>query len=334
MTMLALMGDVMLGRGINQVLPDMPPAEPWGDVLPLLQAADLRLTNLECTLTRHQQPWHRTPKVFHFRGDPKAVSVLQAAGIDVCSLANNHILDFEVEGLLETVDVLDQAGIQHSGAGADREAAMRPAFLAPRGNAADRVAVVAVTDNEPGWEAQPQQPGTHYLPASTVRPVMQHVETMVRRCRAGGAKTLVLSNHWGPNMVLRPTAPFQAFARAAVDRGFDLYFGHSAHVFQGIEVYHDRLILYDTGDFLDDYVVDPVLRNDWSCLVLADYDGGRLMHVELVPVVLTFARVHQAVGTEQQAILERVRDLSAALGTRLWAHQGRLVWERPLRASA
>jgi poly-gamma-glutamate synthesis protein (capsule biosynthesis protein) len=334
MVTLALMGDVMLGRGVNAVLPSQGPREPWGDVLPLLQAADVRLANLECALTTHRQPWRRTPKVFHFRADPAAVGVLQAAGIDVCSLANNHILDFEVEGLRETLDVLDRAGIRHTGAGLDIAAAMRPAILMPPRDSAPSVAVAAITDNEPGWAATASRPGTHYLPVSPAPPIRQHLAAITARCRDAGGQLVVLSNHWGPNMVLRPSAAFRTFTRTAVDAGVDLYYGHSAHVFQGIEIYRDRLILYDTGDFLDDYAVDPVLRNDWSCLVMATYEGRRLGRLELLPVVLTYARVRRATGTTLQAILQRVQSLSAELGTRLRRHEDRLVWEHSLTASA
>ena len=99
MITLALTGDVMLGRQVNKALRITSPEQPWGDVLPLLLSADLRIVNLECAITDHNQPWARTPKVFHFRADPSAVEVLQAARVNGCSLANNHTLDFEQRGL-------------------------------------------------------------------------------------------------------------------------------------------------------------------------------------------------------------------------------------------
>ena len=98
MLTLALIGDVMLGRGVDAALKSMRPQDMWGDVLPHLLQADLRIANLECALTRHAQPWTRSCKLFHFRADPGAVRFLQAARIDACSLANNHILDFEEHG--------------------------------------------------------------------------------------------------------------------------------------------------------------------------------------------------------------------------------------------
>ena len=85
MLRLALIGDVMLGRKVDEALKDhMRPEEPWGDVMPLLEAADLRIINLECAITDNEQPWTRTPKVFHFRAKPSAIETLRTARVDVC----------------------------------------------------------------------------------------------------------------------------------------------------------------------------------------------------------------------------------------------------------
>src|SRR3712207_9497458 len=137
MTTIALTGDVMLGRGVNETLRGVRPEEPWGDLLPLLLSADLRIVNLECAITEHRRPWSRTPKVFHFRADPSAVEVLRAARVDACSLANNHTLDFEEKGLLDTLAHLEAAGIRYVGAGRNLEEAARPVLL-ERGRSEER----------------------------------------------------------------------------------------------------------------------------------------------------------------------------------------------------
>jgi poly-gamma-glutamate capsule biosynthesis protein CapA/YwtB (metallophosphatase superfamily) len=320
-TTLALTGDVMLGRGVNETLHRVRPEEPWGDALPLLLSADLRIINLECAITEYQQPWSRTPKVFHFRADPPAVEVLRAARVDACSLANNHTLDFEEHGLLDTLAYLEAAGILTSGAGPDGEQAARPVLLE------DGVALVAFTDNEPSFAAGLDKPGTNYLPVSTEPRVLRRVEEAVREAREAGAETIVFSNHWGPNMVLRPPEAFRRFARAVVDLGADVYYGHSAHVFQGVEVYRGKPILYDTGDFIDDYAVDPDLRNDHSFLFRVSVDGGELRRLELFPVVLRYARVELAGGDEREEILGLMQDLSAEMGTVFDRREDRLVLE-------
>jgi poly-gamma-glutamate capsule biosynthesis protein CapA/YwtB (metallophosphatase superfamily) len=321
MTTLSLTGDVMLGRGVNETLRAARPAEPWGDVLPLLLSADLRVINLECAITGHRRPWSRTPKVFHFRADPLAVEVLKAARVDACSLANNHTLDFEEKGLLDTLAHLEAAGIRYAGAGRNLEEAARPVLLE------GGIALVAFTDNEPPFAAGPDKPGTNYLPVSTEPEVLRRVEETIGAARDAGARTVVFSNHWGPNMVRRPKAVFRRFARAVVDRGADVYYGHSAHVFQGVEVYRGKPILYDTGDFIDDYAVDPDLRNDRSFLFCISMEDGDLRRLELFPVVLPYARVELAGGEEREAIFALMQDLSAGMDTTFERREDRLVLE-------
>src|ERR671921_92787 len=268
MTTVALIGDVMLGRGVNAALRTLRPEQPWGDVLPLLVSADLRIINLECALTDHEQPWTRTPKVFHFRADYSAIEVLRAAHVDCCSLANNHTLDFEERGLLDTLEHLKAAGIRYAGAGLDREEAAREA----------------------------------------------------------GADTVVFSNHWGPNMVQRPSVLFRQFAHAVIDRGADVYYGHSAHIFQGVEIYRGKPILYDTGDFIDDYAVDPRLRNDRSFLFRISLEESEFRRLELFPVALSYARAQLAKGSERESILDQMERLSGEMGTTFVRREGRLVF--------
>jgi len=318
---LALTGDVMLGRGVNEALRSALPGEPWGDLLPLLLSADLRVINLECAITEHDRPWSRTPKVFHFRADPSAVEVLRAARVDACALANNHTLDFEEKGLLDTLAHLETAGIRHAGAGRNLEEAARPVLLD------GGVALVAFTDNEPPFAASPETPGTNYLPVSTEPEVLRRVEEAIGAAREAGARTVVFSNHWGPNMVRRPKAAFRRFARAVVDRGADVYYGHSAHVFQGVEIYRGKPILYDTGDFIDDYAVHPDLRNDRSFLFRISMEDGDFRCLELFPVVLPYARVELARDEEREAIFALMEALSAEMGTFFDRREDRLVLE-------
>ena len=327
MIVLALVGDVMLGRGVNEALGDMLSEEPWGDALPVLDAADLRVINLECAITTRDRPWNRTPKTFHFRADPsRAIGVLRAARIDACALANNHTMDFEEVGLLDTLEHLDAAGIRHAGAGRDLEEAAWPVILdAPN---EEKVALLASTDNEPPFAAGVDRPGTNFLPTSLDPEVLNRVEAAIAGAREAGADTVLFSDHWGPNMMERPRGLFRRFAHAVVDRGADVYYGHSAHVFQGVEVYRGKPILYDTGDFIDDYAVDARLRNDRSFVFRVSVEGGAFRRLELIPVVLSFARTELAAGEEAKGILRRMEYLSAEMGTAFARREGALVLER------
>jgi poly-gamma-glutamate synthesis protein (capsule biosynthesis protein) len=278
--------------------------------------------NLECVIARGGHPWTRWPKVFHFRADPVAVTALQLAGIDCVTLANNHVLDYEEDALLEMLDLLEQRGMAYAGAGRCAEEARRPALLEARGV---RVGVVAFTDNEPGWAATPTTPGTNWVPMTLEEPSLAPVRAGLSRARAEGAEVVIVSLHWGPNMVQRPSPLFRAFAHAVIDAGADLLFGHSAHIFQGIEIYRGRPIIYDAGDFVDDYAVDPTLRNDWGLLFRVSVAEAAVRRIELEPVLIENCQVNLARGATHQAIAGRIGTLSAEMGTQVHRH-GDQLW--------
>ncbi|MDA8218194.1 MAG: CapA family protein [Dehalococcoidales bacterium] len=309
---MALAGDVMLGRLVNDALDLGGPRYPWGDTLPLLRQADLTLINLECVIASRGRPWIRTPKVFHFRASPVGIAVLQAAGVDYVSLANNHVLDYEEEALLEMLDRLDAAGIARAGAGHNLAEASAPAVLEASGV---RIGVLSFTDNEPVWLASETRPGINYLPALADERYFGRVRQGIAEARRRGADLVVLSNHWGPNMRVRPTPEFRRFAHAAVDAGVDIYVGHSAHVLQGVEIYGGKPIFYDAGDFVDDYAVEPQLRNDLSALFLLTVGRQGVERIEAVPTAIDFCQVNLAAGPEFDWVAERLRLLSGEMGT-------------------
>ena len=311
---LAFLGDIMLGRLVSDEIARRPPEHVWGTTRPLLQEADSVLGNLECAITIHKTPWSRTPKVFHFGAVPRAIDVLRAGNVRYVSLANNHILDFEEAGLTDTIAHLDRAGILHAGAGADRAAAAAPAMLNVGGLA---IGIISMTDNEPPFAAGPDRTGTYYAPIGTGPEILGPLDRSIAGLRGAGAALIVLSIHWGPNMVTAPPDHFRAFAHAVVDLGVDIVHGHSAHLFQGVEVRNDRLILYDTGNFIDDYAVDRVLRNDWSFVFRVEADETGPIRLRMAPVRLDFAEVNLATDGEFEAICDRMESLSAPFGTRL-----------------
>ena len=309
---LAFAGDVMLGRLVNDVIPARGFAAPWGDLGPVLAAADLFLINLECALTGETRPARDgVDKVFHFRADPAVVNTLTAGRVDFCSLANNHVEDFGVAGLLETLAVLDRAGIAHAGAGSDAAAAALPARLRTRGW---RVAVVACADYPAEWAATPIGPGINYTPVSVARHDFRAVEAALAAARTD-ADLVIFSIHWGPNMRARPTTAFRDFARAVVAAGADIFWGHSAHVVQAVEVWHRKLILFDTGDFVDDYAVDPDLRNDLSALFLVRAKPPDVLSLDLVPVQIADRQVRLAQPPERDWVTRRITGLCREIGT-------------------
>ena len=309
-------GDVMLGRGVNQALDQQPPEFPWGDTLPVFHRADARICNLECVLSDRGAPWSEYEKAFHFQSAAKNVAVLTAAGINAVSIANNHVLDYGYDALLQMLEILDQAGIAHSGAGANRAQASQIArFQVHR----RRIGLLAFTDNEPPWEATAQRPGTFYVPVSLQDERARDLLNIVRG--RTDLDTLIVSAHWGSNWGYTPPKEHIQLAHALMDAGADIVFGHSSHVFRGIEIYKGRPILYGTGGFVDDYAVDPVERNDQSFMFVVELEERGPVRLRLYPTMIDYCQARMAREAETKGIAAKMQVLCAPLGTP--AH-----WER------
>ncbi|RZV11617.1 poly-gamma-glutamate synthesis protein (capsule biosynthesis protein) [Natrinema hispanicum] len=315
-------GDVMLGRVVNDRQRRRSVDAVWGTVLERLHSLDGLVINLECCLSTRGQQWQRTYRPFHFRADPDwAIPALEHAGVDICTLANNHILDYEAVALQDTLDTLDEADIAHTGAGETIDEALEPAVRTLEDSNADsddlEIAVIGLTDNTPEYAADEDSPGTAWVDidvddAETRRLVQETLE----RARETNPDLLVASLHWGPNMVTTPSDSFREVGRWLVEEGVDVVHGHSAHVFQAIEVYQGCPIIYDAGDFVDDYRVDPELRNDRSFLfVLSVTADGDPLELRLHPTEIDDCAVHEASSGAAEWSRNRMRNRSAPFGT-------------------
>jgi len=297
-------GDVMIGRLVNDVINKKGASHPWGNMIPLLKENDINIINLETTLTKSKKA---VSKVFNFKSDPEHVETLVQGNIDVVSLANNHALDFSGEGLFETIKMLDAKNIKHVGAGNNASKA-RKAVIIERKEI--RIGIIGYTDNEPGWKAEEDKPGINFIEVGDIETVKQDIAKV-----RGKVDILVVTLHWGPNMRQRPTQKFIDFAHALIDNGVDIVHGHSAHIFQGIEIYKNKIIMYDTGDFVDDYRVTPSLRNDTSFLFRIYMTKDRFEKIELVPILISNMQVNTAPPTLAIQILKKMQQLSSEFGT-------------------
>ncbi len=309
---LLFVGDLMLGRLVNEILGRRGPVYVWGDTLAVFKSADARFCNLECVVSDHGQPWSQTPKYFHFRTDAKNIGVLKAAGIDSVSLANNHTLDFEYEAAFEMFDILDREGINRGGAGRDYNDASRPVFMKVKDMV---VAFIAFTDNETAWAAYGSHPGVFFVPVDTDDMRARKLFELVKETKKK-ADILIVSAHWGPNWGYRPLPKHIPFAHALIDSGADIIFGHSCHVFQGIEIYGGRPIIYSAGDFVDDYAVDEVERNDESFIFIVETEGRLIKRLILHPTVIK--RFQATIADEPRAskIAAKMETLCKEFNTR------------------
>lgn len=273
---ICLAGDVMIGRTINEIMQTKGLNFPWGNISTVFKEADCTLINLETTLTTHQI---KEPKVFNFQSLPYHVQSLKNAHINAVNIANNHIKDFGNTGLLETIKTLQAAHIAYTGAGKNIAEAIKPAIIKTKSGL--KIGILGYTDNEETWAAKAKQPGINYIKIdpNNMQPIINNIKKI-----KPSVDILIISLHWGPNMITHPLPEHIPFAHTLIDHGADIIHGHSAHVLQGIELYKNKLILYDTGDLIDDYAIDPIIRNDLSAIFKITLVKNSIQSIQAIPV--------------------------------------------------
>jgi poly-gamma-glutamate synthesis protein (capsule biosynthesis protein) len=348
---LFMCGDVMVGRGIDQILPHpgdpqlyepyirdardyvrlaerrngpiKRPVEfdyPWGDALAELERAvpDARIINLETAITVSDR---YRPKGINYRMNPANISCLKAAGVDCCALANNHVLDWDVAGLKETLATLDVAGIRRAGAGRNLEEGMAPAEIPVPGKGRVLVFACGLESSGIGWKwaADSRQPGVQLLPDLSMTSVDTLAEQVQRFKRAGDIA--VVSIHWGGNWDYSIPRQQRDFARGLIDRaGVDVIHGHSSHHVKGIEVYRERPILYGWGDLLSDYEGisgHEAFRGELGLMYFLSLEPaiGRLQRFEMTPTRLRKLRINTASREEAQWLAEVLNREGRSLGS-------------------
>ncbi|KOF17732.1 poly-gamma-glutamate biosynthesis protein [Ensifer adhaerens] len=317
---LFLCGDVMTGRGLDQVLPvpsnpvlhedhlqsardyvrlaeqahgpiprSAGPTYIWGVALDELDRArpDVRIINLETAITRSND---YVPKGINYRMSPENASCLVAAGVDCCVLANNHVLDWGPAGLFDTLAVLERLQIKTAGVGHDLAEASAPAVF-QRGDKGRALvfALATPTAGTPGsWAATRNKAGVNFLPDLTPTSASRVADHIVRMRRP--RDVVVVSIHWGPNWGDDIPAAQRQFAHALIDDAdVSIVHGHSSHHAKAIEVYRNRLILYGCGDFLNDYegiAGHEQFRSDLRLMYFAGVNpaNGELSALEIAPL--------------------------------------------------
>jgi poly-gamma-glutamate synthesis protein (capsule biosynthesis protein) len=361
-----LCGDVMLGRGVDQILPHpgdvalreayvrdalsyVESAEatngpiprpvdfswPWGDALRLLDESDpdVRIVNLETSVTRSDE--FAPGKAVHYRMNPANLSCLAAVRPDACALANNHTLDFGRPGLYETLETLSDAGLRVAGAGLDVREARRPAAIGVRGDR--RVLVFSVAMASSGvpatWAATEDRAGIDFVPWLSDE-IAAEIAERVRQAKRPGDLT-VLSMHWGSNWGYHVTHDQIRFAHALVDGGVDVVHGHSSHHVRPVEVYRDRLILYGCGDLVDDYegiAGYEEYRDDLRMLYLASLepDTGALLGLRMAPMQARQMRLRHASPADSEWLRATLEKISQGFGTHVdTGRDGLLALRRP-----
>ncbi|MEO0009767.1 MAG: CapA family protein [candidate division WOR-3 bacterium] len=319
-------GDIMLARRYEQpggIIDTLGPEGVFTRVRHLLaDSADITVANLECPLTDRGTPHPTKPIVF--RGRPSNVRGLVYAGIDLVSLANNHILDYGREGLIQTCQVLDSCGISNCGAGEDIYQAFQPAFIVKSGTSLGFLAFSDRTgqyDNyQPFLNAGYNKPGFAEQDSWRIFQTLAHTHTVadfvIVQLHAGeeyqetpGFKA---DDEWFSPRAERPSDHARALRHRIIENGADLIICHHPHILQGIEVYQGKVIAHSLGNF----AFDQEYPETYPTVILhtrLDEQGFR--HFRLIPVFIDDYLPTPAIGELGIAILRHLARLSRELGT-------------------
>ncbi|HDP70538.1 MAG TPA: CapA family protein [Actinobacteria bacterium] len=295
-------GDVLLDRQVGEMIKKYGIDEPFSDVTKILTSADVTIANLECALSTRGT---KADKEYTFRGHPSWAIGIKNAGIDAVSLANNHSLDFGTEALRDTINILDEYGIYHAGAGMNSSKALLPAMMEINEKKASFLAFSYIIPNG-------------FLPSST-RAGIAHARSPYALVTNGikdakeNSDFVIVSFHWGVEYEDYPIKSQIELAHLAIDAGADLVVAHHPHVIQGIEIYKDKLIAYSLGDF----VFDHYSRKTGEAFILkCKISQEKTLEARAIPVYLTPDGKPQMVkGDEADIILGRLKKISEKLGT-------------------
>ena len=355
---LLLCGDVMPGRGVDQILPHPGSPElrepgtsdagvyvrlaervngpircpvsfdwPWGDALRVADemAPDVRVLNLECAVTRSTD--FASGKAVHYRMEPANLPCVTAFKPDACSLANNHALDFGRTGLTDTLHWLAGAGLATVGAGRNpAEAQQATAIPLPEGGRVLVFACGAACSGIPAsWAAAPGRPGLDVL-TSLDDAAAGSLAGRLREAKQPG-DVAVVSIHWGSNWGYEVHDDQARFARLLIDAGADLIHGHSSHHPRPIQIYEGKLILYGCGDCIDDYEGISgyeQFRDDLRLLYFATLrrSTGELTELRMVPMQVREMRLRHARLADSKWLATILGQISRARGARISLDSG------------
>jgi D-alanyl-D-alanine carboxypeptidase len=282
-------GDVLMDRT------EAAGIDPFAFIEPSLASADITVVNAEMAISDRGSAVN---KEYVFRAPPQAAERIAAAGIDVANLANNHARDYGADALLDSVRLLETAGVVALGAGADDSAAYAPWLLHTAGGV--RVAFVGASAVlPPEFAAGPEWPGI-----AAARPTARVVESV--RAASGAADVVIVTIHWGIERQTCPTGEQVDIARELLDAGADAVIGHHPHVLQPVEIVDGKLVAYSLGNFV--WHPRSGLTGETGVLQI-DFDADRIIGWAFHPHLLDENGAPRPVGSGPR--FDRIREIIA-----------------------
>jgi hypothetical protein len=297
-------GDILLANDAERHIHDKGLDYPFWKIKAELLKYDFIFANMESPITKRGVPV--TDKPYIFRVKPEDAVCLKDLKIDAVSISNNHLMDYNHEGMVDTIATLDRLNIMHAGGGRNLAEARRPVLLK---NGDTSIVILAYCNRPPlDYYATDGRPGIAPLD-------MQIISDDIAAHKLSD-NIVVVSLHWGIEQTSRPQSFQIAMAHQIIDAGADAVIGHHPHWPQGIEIYRNRPIIYSLGNFINGYI-NPIEQDNIA--VAFYYAGARLERIRVIPLAgrnrQTRFQPYVLAGDQADRFLSFIKSLSLEFNT-------------------
>lgn len=300
---ISICGDILLDRGVKTQIKSNGVNYPYQGVRNILKKSDAVIGNLECPITQKSSPVFKDKKLV-FRADVPNAAALKAAGFSILCLANNHSMDQNSEGLMDTMKNLNTVGIMTVGAGLNREDANKPLFFNLSGST---IGILS-------FSHFPAEGYFFFENKPDVAHVNENIEKNVREAKSK-CDFLIVTLHWGKEFNNFPSEHQIELAHSLIDNGADVIAGHHPHVLQGIEKYKDKLIFYSLGNFVFDKQIFK--GTDETVIFNLTLNKNLLKQAEIIPIRIIKAQPQKLVGKDAEELISKLQKYSRDMGTEI-----------------
>lgn len=287
-------GDILMDRGIKNMMRKYGWDYPFRAAADFIRQFDIAFCNLEGPISNNGAP---VDKRYVFCGDPASLNGLKKSGFDIISLANNHILDYGYQALMDTIRILEEKGFYPIGAGKDQATAGQARIIHKNGLSFAFLAYV--TYYPAGIKYSRNKPGGAYAYTERIIEEIKKVREKV--------DYVIVSSHWGNEYEFYPTDKQRKYAHLCIDNGADLVLGHHPHVIQSIEKYKGKYIIYSLGNFIFD---QHRKERRQSIIFACTFQDGEVKEARIVPVIIENFQPRIAHQQEAYYIIEKIKLLS------------------------
>ncbi|NMB06830.1 MAG: CapA family protein [Tissierellia bacterium] len=303
---ISLAGDVMMDGSVRQQINKYGYDYPWEKVKDYFMESDLSIVNLETSITTRGNKWPN--KQFNFKSNPKNLDSMKSAGIDMVTLANNHVLDYSNQGFLDTIDHLKKKEIPYVGGGKNKKEALEGVIIDKKDV---KIGVLAFSRVIPDvkWYANNNKAGIVGAYDGYTKEMFKRIEEMKKE-----VDILILSFHWGVERSTKPRPQDIKIAKAAIEAGVDIVMGHHPHVLQGLEIYKGKPIFYSLGNFVFGGK-DTLTRTTMIGQVIIK--DKELERVNLIPCTIANGRPIPVAGKDREKSIEYINNLSKTFKTNI-----------------